>query len=224
MPSTAHSLGGIAAVYTAAVQHGEPTLAFEVAQGRGRFVFLMFFSEEDEDSRDRLFLFLRNTNYMLELKLYGNHFTGGTKVYLTPEKERCIRDELRLGPGGDGFEWQHFFAQLNEAIPQKLSLQATLDELREVWPDVRERLPSVLDEAEKTVLVGIRRLPPSQHPRDRTLRKLYTYTRGGAADIQRLIQALMSANITLVWTNEDGAEGRSFAAIFADVARAGASS
>lgn len=223
MTSIAYNLGRLAAIYRDAVQHGEPTLAFEVRQGAGRFVFLMFFSEEDEDSKDRLFLFLRNTNYMLELKLYGNHFAGGTKVYLTPEKERRIWDELQVRPGEVTFDWERFFAELNEAIPQKLSLQSTLDELRRVWPTARDRLPNVLDEAEKTVLAGIRRLPASQRPRDRTLRKLYLYTNGSAADISRLIQALTGANITLVWTNEDGAAGRSFADILADVARVRAS-
>jgi hypothetical protein len=220
MTSIAYNLGRLAAIYRDAIQHREPTLAFEVRHGAGRFVFLMFFSEEDEASRDRLFLFLRNTNYMLELKLYGNHLAGGTKIYLTPEKERRIWEELRVRPGTMNFDWERFVGELNDAIPQKLALQATLEELRRVWPNVRDRLPNVLDEAEKTVLVGIRRLSASQRPRDRTLRKLYLYTNGSAADISRLIQALAGANITLVWTNEEGAEGRSFADILADVARA----
>lgn len=220
MSSNGYSLGGLAAIYGDALQRGEPTLAFEVAQGKGRFVFLMFFSKEDEESRDRLFLHLRTTKYTLEFKLFGNHVRGGSKVYLTPEKERRIREELQLGLGAQGFEWENFFAELNAGIPQSLPLQSTLDKVRDVWPQVKGELSKVLDDAEKTVLVGIRRLPETHKPRERTLRKLYMYTKGNAQEIGSLIRALKGANITLVWSNEEGANGRSFADIMGDVAGA----
>lgn len=55
------NLTGISDIYNESIGRSEPTIAFEITQGKGRFVFMMFFSEEDKESRDRLFVQLRNT-------------------------------------------------------------------------------------------------------------------------------------------------------------------
>jgi hypothetical protein len=44
------NLTGLDGIYAEAMERSDPTLAFEVLQGRGRFVFLMFFSPEDKES------------------------------------------------------------------------------------------------------------------------------------------------------------------------------
>jgi hypothetical protein len=219
MASTPYSLSGLAAIYKDAYLHGEPTLAFEVQQGKGRFVFLMFFSEEDTESRDRLFLYLRTTTKLLEFKLYGSHARGGSSVYVNDHQERAIRAELQLEGGSSPFELKNFFSQLNAGIPQSLSLQSTLEKVRAVWPQVRTGLSHVLDDAEKTILIGVRRLPGTHKPREKTLRKLYMYTSGSAREVESLIAALRAANITLIWSNEEGAKGKTFADIMGDVAQ-----
>ena len=48
-------------IYSNAIRAKEPTIAFELRNGRGRFLFMMFFSEDDEESRDALFVFLLRT-------------------------------------------------------------------------------------------------------------------------------------------------------------------
>ena len=126
------SLSGLASIYLDALRYREHTIAFEVAIGKGRFVFLIFFSEDDKDVSDSLFLLLRNTSYLLQRKMYGRHTTGGTKIYLEPEHERAIRAELQLTAGGPTFELRAFFEQLNSLIPQKLPLRDTVKTLREV--------------------------------------------------------------------------------------------
>ena len=220
MASTPYSLSGLATIYQDAYFHGEPTLAFEVPQGKGRFVFLIFLWEEDAESRDRRFIYMRTTKTLLEFKLYGSHARGGSCVYVNDHHERAIRAELLLEGGSSPFDFENFFVQLNAAIPQSLPLQSTLDTVRAVWPQVRISLSHVLDDAEKTVLVGIRRLPGTHKPREKTLRKLYMYTCGSAHELASFIAALRAANITLVWSNEEGAKGKTFADIMRDIVQA----
>ena len=43
---------GLAGVYREAYLRNDPTVAFELRNGRGRFVFLIFFSEEDSTVKD----------------------------------------------------------------------------------------------------------------------------------------------------------------------------
>ncbi len=47
-------------VYVSALREDRQTIVFEVRNGIGIFVFMMFFSEEDE-SKDQLFLYLART-------------------------------------------------------------------------------------------------------------------------------------------------------------------
>lgn len=215
--SDPYDLGRIAAIYNTARAHGEPTIAFEMKQGNGRFVFLIFFSEQDEESKDTLYLHLRRTKAVLSFKMYGDHRRGGTQIFLTEAKKRLILAELQLQAGGRPFDWNAFFAQVNAVIPQSLPLQDTLDKVREVWPDVKKDVASGLDESEKTVLIGIKRLGANQRPRERTLSKLYVYTKGNADEITRLIKALMKANITLLWSSPENAKNRSFSDIFGEI-------
>lgn len=73
----------------------EPTIAFEVRNGRGRFLFLMFFDPEDKATNDRLLVFLQNTRHMLELKLYGAHERGQFDIYLKRQDVAAIKREQR---------------------------------------------------------------------------------------------------------------------------------
>lgn len=218
MPDKQFNLNGLSPIYRDAVFHKEPTLGFEVAQGRGQFVFMMFFSDEDKESRDLLFVYLRNTRVMLDFKLYGNHFKGNFWIYIDPARERAMVAELQLGHGDAAFDFENFLHQLNGGFPAQLPLQSTLDTLRAVWPQVRQRLRSVVDEADKTILIGIRRLG-EKNPREKTLRKLHLHTRGDARTIRALVSALKAAHITLAWTNNPNAVEKSFVDLMQDVSR-----
>lgn len=60
-------------IYSYAWVNKEPTIAFETCIGRGHFVFMIFFAPEDKNiSGDSLFIYLRNANVLLQLKLYGS--------------------------------------------------------------------------------------------------------------------------------------------------------
>ena len=210
------NLSGLEAIYNESIQRSEPTLAFEIVHGRGRFVFMMFFSKEDKESKDRLFVQLRNTQVFLELKAYGSHRDGDFIIYFKEQDEEAIINELLLDGGGQAFSFEKFLEQLNRQIPSELPLQSKLDKIREVWPQVSPNLVNVVEEADKTNLIGIMKLPEGKKPKDKTLRKLYMHTNGSAEVISNLIDALKDASVTLAWTNRDVNE-MSFAELMARI-------
>jgi hypothetical protein len=195
------NLSGLKDIYLEALKRSEPTLAFEILNGRGRFLFLMFFSKEDIKSKDRLFVLLRNTQTLLKLKAYGSHRKGDFLIYFQDHDQRAIIRELDLGQGDSKFDFTKFLEQLNSSFPRSLSLQDKLNKVREVWPQVKNDLQEVIDESDKNILIGIKRLPLGQNPREKTLRKLYIYTNGSSQVISELISVLKSVRFTLVWTN-----------------------
>lgn len=209
------NLTGLGGIYAEAMERSDPTLAFEIPQGRGRFVFLMFFSPEDKESKDKLFLQLRNTRVFLQLKAYGSHRKGDFLIYFNDTDQVAIREELQLDGGGPSFNFVVFLEQINNQIPTFLPLQAKLDKIREVWPQVNTNLSKVVDNANKTILMGIKRLPSGKSPQDKTLRKLYVYTNGSADVITDLIYALKNARVTLAWTDRKEVEEKSLAEIMA---------
>jgi hypothetical protein len=189
-----------------ALKDHDPTLVFEIQQGRGIFSFLMFFSDEDIESRDILYLYLGNTRVFLTIKLYGSHVNGDFKAYINDEIKKKIIAELQLGNGNDNFDFQDFLDRLNALIPQTLSIEKKVEKTREIWPAVGDNLRHVVDEADKTELMGVLHLPSNKRPRDKTLRKLYMFIGGDSTDIRRLITDLKKSNVTLLWTND--AKGR----------------
>jgi len=209
------NLTGLGGIYAEAMKRSDPTLAFEVQQGHGRFVFLMFFSPEDKESKDKLFLQLRNTRVFLQLKAYGNHRKGDFLIYFSDAEQAAIREELQLGNGAPAFNFSNFLERINNQIPSSLPLQAKLEKIREVWPQVKNILNKVVDNANKTILMGIKRLPEGKSPRDKTLRKLYVYTNGRADVITSLISVLKMARVTLAWTDREEVEEKSLAEIMA---------
>lgn len=209
------NLTGLAGVYAEAMERSDPTLAFEVLQGHGRFVFLMFFSPEDKESKDMLFVYLWNTRKFLKLKTYGSHRKGEFLIYFDDADQVAIREELKLGHDGQAFNFVNFLEQINNQIPTTLPLQAKLDKIREVWPQVKDKLNKIVDNANKTILMGIKRLPPGKNPQDKTLRKLYIYTQGRGDVITSLIKALRNAKVTLAWTDKKEIAEKSLAEIMA---------
>jgi hypothetical protein len=209
------NLTGLKNIYSEAIKRSDPTLAFEVTNGHGRFVFLMFFSSEDKESKDKLFLHLRNTRVFLELKAYGSHRNGDFFIYFNDSDQLAMRNELDLGMKGNAFNFTDFLEEINSQIPTSLPLQAKLNKIREVWHHVKNNLNKVVDNADKTILMGIKRLPEGKNPQDKTLRKLYVYTNGSAEVIASLIASLRSARLTLAWTDREDVKEKSLAEIMA---------
>ncbi len=203
--SDAFNLTGLAPLYDEAFERDEKTLAFEVANGRGRFLFLMFFDENDTDTNDQLFVYLRNTRSMLQIKLYGYHPKGQFDLYIKPWQEVKIKKELGIEGGGvsSPFNISDFLRSLNASFPTSLPLSKKIENLRKNWKDIRPDLPNrIVSEEDKTVLIGEKRVSNGT-PQEKTLRKLYIHTEGSADDISTLIKCLKAANMTVAWTTEE---------------------
>ncbi|MBR0574472.1 MULTISPECIES: hypothetical protein [Pasteurellaceae] len=193
---------GLSAIYNEAIQRGDFTLAFELRNGRGRFIFFMFFDENDKDSKDYLYLYLQNTNQIHNLKLYGSHRNGDFFIYFNEKLQRVIRDELQLnGNGVNPFNLEHFFQEINAAIPQRLERNQNVTILRRHYNNIQNRIPTeIIDEADKIYWLGFMRTHGT--PRPQTLRKLYLYTDSTPEEIDRILTAIEPYNITLRWTND----------------------
>ncbi|HAX1821821.1 TPA: hypothetical protein JXS99_005718, partial [Escherichia coli] len=112
---------------------------------------MIFFAPEDKNiSGDSLFIYLRNVNVLLRLKLYGSRKNGVFNVYITPSQQQILLDELQLTPGGSHFSFNNFLNELNDAIPQTLSFKRKIETIRTVWPKVCNSLNGVIDDAHKT--------------------------------------------------------------------------
>lgn len=218
--STQFNFGRLHAIYSAAWTKNEPTIAFEVIQGRGRFVFMIFFSPEDKSSSgEHLFIYLRHMNSLLALKFYGSRRSGNFTVYLNDKQKEMMINELQLQPGAGNFSFNNFLSDLNINIPQELPEQIRVETLRDVWPCVSKELSDVVDESHKTILIGVTRLPDNSSPREKTLRKLYTFTDGSAEDIRKFINALKKNNYTLRWTANPDKKSKAFSELIVDMKR-----
>lgn len=183
-------------IYEEALRSYDKSVAFDVKIGRGRFLILMFLSEADE--RDSLFVYMRNTMVMRKLKMYGSHKNGDFKVYISDEVQMRMKAELQLKAGNATFDFERFLNEVNNAIPQEITMSQKVKTLR----DNRNIIRTVgIDEIEKTVLIGTKVLSKGK-PQDRTLRKLYMYTEESETVITELIKNLKKANMTVAWTTE----------------------
>lgn len=184
-------------IYEEALRSYDKSVAFDVKIGRGRFLILMFLSEADE--RDSLFVYMRNTMVMRKLKMYGSHRNGDFKVYISDEVQMRMKAELQLKEGNATFDFERFLNEVNNAIPQEITMSQKVKTLR----DNRNIIRTVgIDEIEKTVLIGTKVLSKGK-PQDRTLRKLYMYTEESETVITEFIKNLKKANMTVAWTTEE---------------------
>lgn len=189
-------------VYNEALKSHDKTMIFESRVGRGRFLFMMFLSDEDKNARDLLFLYLRNINRLVKIKLYGNHGKGCFKVYLNEYIVSSLTEELQLNSNSSNpFNFNVFLNQLNENIPLSISNDKKLETIRHNREIIKPL--NVVDEKDKTVLKYEKRLPKGQTPQDKTLRKLYIYTDSSHSDISELICILKKFNITVCWTTKE---------------------
>ncbi|WP_201509268.1 hypothetical protein [Psychrobacter alimentarius] len=198
-----YEMTGLKGVFEEAIKRDEPTIVFELNNGLGKFLFMMFFDSQDDTTKDKLFIFMRNTQRMVKLKLYGNHLKGQFSLYLEEYVKGWFKEELLIENGNvfNQFDFDNFFNGLNDSIPISIPLQAKIVKIRDLWDEVAPNLPrEIVDEDEKTILIGDRALPEGQKPREKTLRKLYLYADGNADDITTLVNNLKRLNRTVAWT------------------------
>ena len=80
---------------------------------------MIFLSDEDEKSKDKLFVYMRNTRRLLELKMYGNHFKDKFLIYFKDRDQQAFLDELNLNVNdGNSFKFEDFLECLNANIPK----------------------------------------------------------------------------------------------------------
>lgn len=197
MSTIEYNFIGLKNIYEEALRSYDKSVAFDVKIGRGRFLILMFLSEADE--RDSLFVYMRNTMVMRKLKMYGSHRNGDFKVYISDEVQMRMKAELQLKEENATFDFERFLNEVNNAIPQEITMSQKVKTLR----DNRNIIRTVgIDEIEKTVLIGTKVLSKGK-PQDRTLRKLYMYTEESETVITEFIKNLKKANMTVAWTTEE---------------------
>lgn len=197
--ATPLSLDGLFGLWSEARRRNEPTVAFELVNGRGRFLFMMFFDEEDPETKDKLLLFLQNSRSMLNLKLYGAHERGQFLLYLRDSQVDQIRRELELTDSlGPVFDLTRFIGALNQAMPKSLPLASKIQVLQENRSVLEPHMPDLVDEFLKTELIGPMQLDSSKRPREKTLRKLYLYG-GSPLVVAKKIEELKKQNCTLRW-------------------------
>jgi hypothetical protein len=206
------NLTGLKSIYNEYINRKLQTLVFEIKHGKGLFNFLMFFSDEDKESKDRLYLFLGRTSVFIKLKLYGSHRNGDFTIYIKERQKELIIDELDLAKHDGTFDFTKFLEDLNGTIPSELSKVKLIK--REVWIQVKNEIPNIIDESEKTILSGIMKLSHGKKPREKTLRKLYYFVCDSATTFADLIHDLKSKNTTLAWTNDEGKRGKSIVEIY----------
>lgn len=214
---------GLHPAFLEAVNRHEPSIAFALAEGKGKFVFLLFMTT---DSSGRivwgdleLFILLARTQRMLQFKLLGNHKKAGDfKVRLDENDEQAIRGELGLGQtaGSPVFVLLDFLAKLNGMIPTFIPLEDKIAVIGSERAAVETHCKKYLDDASKVYLLAARRLPDGHRPREETLRKLYMLNANPTA-IAALIRSLKRVRWTTYWTAQKPASD-AFADVFAKVA------
>ncbi|HAF27784.1 MAG TPA: hypothetical protein DCG75_01940 [Bacteroidales bacterium] len=205
------SLSNLKSIFRESMERDEPTMAFEIINGKGKFLFMMFFDDKDEETKDWLFLFLKNTRRMLKLKMYGNHLKGQFDIYLKPFMVKWFAEELEIiNPNSlNPFNIENFFSHLNQSIPQQLPLVSKIDTIRSSWTEIKDQLPNdIMDEKDKIYLMHPRVLPKNMKPQEKTLRKLYLYTDCNSNDIAELIGHLKRMNTTVCWTADENYKGK----------------
>lgn len=201
------NFNGLTYIYNQAIKDNEMTLAFQINNGNGRFVFMMFFDANDNESKDKLFIFLRNINFLVKLKMYGNHKKGDFNVYISDYIQGKIIEELQLNGHYFNFNFEEFLLELNNQIPNTYNRIQRIQTLRTIWNNLDNGfINTLVDEANRTILKGIIKLPINKSPREKTLRKAYNYIDANPDDISELIELLKNRNITLSWTDNPNFE------------------
>ncbi|WP_266170165.1 hypothetical protein [Dyella subtropica] len=213
---------GLHPAFVEAINRHEPSIAFTLADGNGRFVFLLFMATNSSGKIVwgdlELFILLARTQTMLRFKLLGNHKNNGDfKVRFNSQDEAAIRVELGLHDAAQGpaFALESFLSKLNGMIPTSIPLEEKIATIKTDRGAIESNCKSYFDEASKVYLLRAGPLPAGKHPREETLRKLYMLN-ASATDIASLITNLKKIRWTTYWTATKSTTS-TFAEIFAKV-------
>lgn len=216
---------GLHPAFIEAVDRHEPSIAFTLMEGRGKFTFLLFLRTDSKGriawNKLELFIILGGTQRMLRFSLYGGHRSKGDfKVWFDPDHDAAIRAELGLShaAGGPAFVLQNFLAKLNAMIPVSIPLEAKIEAIRREQVLVETHCKDYVEDATKIYLLGVRTLPAGYMPREETLRKLYML-KAKENDVAALIRNLKAIRWTVRWTANEPT-GDAFGKAFAKLAAA----
>lgn len=191
-------LNKMSGIYLETIKSPEKAVAFDLNYAKGRFLFMIFLSDEDKESKDKLYVYMRNTRCLLELKMYGNHFKDKFLIYFNDGDQSKFINEMELNANdGKSFKFEDFLEYINSKIPSTISRIDRKNNLRNNCAIINK-----ISDDEKTVFIGPRKLSVG-HPQDKTLRKLYLYTDADVKKIDKLIKHLLSVNTTIAWTTEN---------------------
>lgn len=203
---TKFNFKGLHPVFIEAIDRHEPSIAFSLTEGIGKFVFLVFLKTKSSGGiawgNLELFILLARTQRMLCLKLYGNHKNGGNfEVWMSDADEGAIKDELGLhnADQGPAFVLATFLAKLDVMIPASISLETKIETLQHHKDSVSLHCRAHIDASSRVYLFKVGPLPPGHHPREETLRKLYMLD-APKDHIAQLIRNLKSICWTTYWT------------------------
>ena len=128
----AFDLNKLSGIYIETMKSPEKAVAFDFKYANGKFLFMIFLSDEDEKSKDKLFVYMRNTRRLLELKMYGNHFKDKFLIYFKDRDQQAFLDELNLNVNdGNSFKFKDFLECLNANIPKTISRKERKHNLRD---------------------------------------------------------------------------------------------
>lgn len=200
---------GLHPVFREAIIRREPTIAFPMKNGLGRFLFLLFIPTDTNGDIKwgalELFIILSRTQAILIFDVKGQHYhQGDFKVWLTPSDVAAIRNELGLDDGDHGgraFDPGRFLTELNAAMPQSLQLAQKIHAIQSETGLVRTHCGKFVDQALKIHLLDPRKLTHPKKPREETLRKLYALN-AEPRTIARLVEHLKILNWTVSWTDK----------------------
>ncbi|AXO92870.1 TPA: hypothetical protein QCQ29_001166 [Bacillus cereus] len=201
--ATKFNFTNLQGVYLEGLDSDDKMTAFEININKGRFVFIMFLSEEDSARRDELYIHLRRINKIIKLKTYGNHLKGNFEVWIKEKEKEAIISELGLQKNGTTFDFKLFLEQLNDKIPNTIPKEEKIKTIRANKGVISEL---GIDENDKIILIGTKHLSIGT-PQDKTLRKLYLYTDSEVEIIEDFIERLKETNSTVAWTTEDKRKG-----------------
>lgn len=118
-------------IYFATLNSDDKATAFDIQIGKGRFLFMMYLSDEDKEAKDTLFIYMRNTKVLRKLKMYGSHKKGTFDVYISEKIQNEMTEELCLTHSGKPFDFEHFLEELNSNIPLEIRQETKIKTLRE---------------------------------------------------------------------------------------------
>jgi len=197
------NLTGMRSILRDAIIKGVETIAFEIKEGEGKFIFMMFISDDDE-SKDIIYILMVGTRTLIEKKMYGNHRKGDFLIYIKNDEAEKFRQEIGGQGGQNAFQIGAFLEKVNGRIPEKTSRSENIKCLSENKNSISEhqKIRRKVDESQKIYLIGTMKLPEGKSPSELRMRKLSLYLDADPSTISWICDKLRERNRTTKWTDQ----------------------